>query len=137
MAAGHSRPGGNLQLSSHARRSYQNWLAATSTGKRVVGIAKRLHVHNLIIWAEGDSLKSAMLAKRLLCASPNGLIRHGTTGKRQLNARAMCQADSLAVMAQLLSRSSTLSRGARGRRHRTVTHTTCIGRPQGKSPTKE
>ena len=92
-------------------------------------------MHNLIVWTEGDSLKATTLAKRLLCMSPEGLVRQRTSGKRQLYARAVFQADSLAVMTKLLSGSRTLSRGVRVRGPRTATSTMSTKRRPGKRPT--
>ena len=112
-AAGVSRPGGHLNLSCCVRGRNQNRLATTSTGKREIKVARRLYMHNLIIRTEGDSLKATTLAKRPLCMSPEGLVRQRTSGKRQLYARAVFQADPLAVMTKLLSGSRTLSRGVR------------------------
>ena len=73
--------------------------------------------------AEGDALEATTLAKRLLLTRPDGLVRQRTAGKRQLNARSVRQTDPLASMAQLLSRSSSLSHCARARSHRTPTST--------------
>ena len=92
-------------------------------------------MHYLVVWTKGDSLKTATLAKRLLNMSPEGLVRQRTSGKRQLYARAVLQADSFDVMTKLLSGSRTLSRGVRARSPRTVTSTMSTKRRPGKRPT--